>query len=185
MAGCVHFAPCATARKARRSGVGQWRRTPTACLLQGNLPHCGCGCPLRWGQHTTAQTTAGRLPGSAEERFEFWSISMPSAAECPACPWPSMRSASRSASMLAQRMAAPHGPRRPRDPLLGAAARAHPAQPRSWPCCACSWGDRPHGAWARVRGWQPLLSFSEGAPSATAVRLRRRPAEAEERQLGL
>ncbi|APD48773.1 MULTISPECIES: N2,N2-dimethylguanosine tRNA methyltransferase [Synechococcaceae] len=67
--------------------------------------------------------------------------------------------------------------------LLGAAARAHPA---SWELALrLQLGVIARTAWAMGRGLEPLLSFSEGRTFRTAVRLRRRPAEAEERQLGM
>jgi len=67
--------------------------------------------------------------------------------------------------------------------LLGAAARAHPA---SWELALrLQLGVIARTAWATGRGLEPLLSFSEGRTFRTAVRLRRRPAEAEERQLGM
>ena len=66
---------------------------------------------------------------------------------------------------------------------LGAAARAHPA---SWELALrLQIGAIARMAWAQGRGLQPLLSFSEGRTFRTAVRLRRRAAAGEERQLGL
>ncbi len=66
---------------------------------------------------------------------------------------------------------------------LGAAARAHPA---SWELALrLQLGAIARAAWAQGRGLQPLLSFSEGRTFRTAVRLRRRAAAGEERQLGL
>jgi len=66
---------------------------------------------------------------------------------------------------------------------LGAAARAHPA---SWELALrLQLGVVARSAWALGRGLEPLLSFSDGRTFRTAVRLRRRPAAAEERQLGL
>lgn len=66
---------------------------------------------------------------------------------------------------------------------LGASARAHPA---SWEVALrLQLGVVARCAWAMGRGMEPLLSFSEGRTFRTAVRLRRRPRAAEERQLGL
>ena len=66
---------------------------------------------------------------------------------------------------------------------LGAAARAHPA---SWELALrLQLGVVARSAWALGRGIEPLLSFSEGRTFRTAVRLQRRPAAAQERQLGL
>jgi len=66
---------------------------------------------------------------------------------------------------------------------LGAAARAQP----------CSWelglrlqiGAIARAAWAMGHGVQPLLSFSEGRTFRTGVQITRRPANAEENQLGI
>jgi tRNA (guanine26-N2/guanine27-N2)-dimethyltransferase len=66
---------------------------------------------------------------------------------------------------------------------LGAAARAHPA---SWELALrLQLGSVARAAWALGRGVEPLVSFSEGRTFRTAVRLRRRAAAGEERQLGL
>ncbi|EDY37855.1 N2,N2-dimethylguanosine tRNA methyltransferase [Cyanobium sp. PCC 7001] len=66
---------------------------------------------------------------------------------------------------------------------LGAAARAHPA---SWELALrLQIGVVARAAWALGRGIQPLFSFSEGRTFRTAIRLRRRPAQREEQQLGL
>jgi tRNA (guanine26-N2/guanine27-N2)-dimethyltransferase len=66
---------------------------------------------------------------------------------------------------------------------LGTAARAHPA---SWELALrLQLGVVARSAWALGRGIEPLLSFSDGRTFRTAVRLRRRPATGEERQLGL
>jgi tRNA (guanine26-N2/guanine27-N2)-dimethyltransferase len=66
---------------------------------------------------------------------------------------------------------------------LGAAARAHPA---GWELALrLQLGVIARSAWAMGRGLIPLLSFSEGRTFRTAVRLRRHPAAAEERCLGL
>ncbi|MEB3270790.1 MAG: N2,N2-dimethylguanosine tRNA methyltransferase [Synechococcus sp.] len=66
---------------------------------------------------------------------------------------------------------------------LGAAARAHPA---SWELALrLQLGVVARSAWALGRGIEPLLSFSDGRTFRTAVRLHRRPAPGQERQLGL
>lgn len=66
---------------------------------------------------------------------------------------------------------------------LGAAARAHPA---SWELALrLQLGAVARAAWASGRGVEPLFSFSEGRTFRTAVRLSRRPAAGDERQLGL
>ncbi len=66
---------------------------------------------------------------------------------------------------------------------LGAAARAHPA---SWELALrLQLGMVARCAWALGRGIEPLFNFSEGRTFRTAVRLLRRPATGEERNLGL
>ena len=66
---------------------------------------------------------------------------------------------------------------------LGAAARAHPA---SWELALrLQLGSIARAAWTLGRGVVPWLSFSEGRTFRTAVQLCRRPAQEEERQLGL
>ncbi|MEB3322510.1 MAG: N2,N2-dimethylguanosine tRNA methyltransferase [Synechococcaceae cyanobacterium] len=66
---------------------------------------------------------------------------------------------------------------------LGAAARVHPA---SWEIALrLQLGVVARCAWMQGHGLEPLLSFSEGRTFRTAVRLRRRPAAGEERELGL
>jgi len=66
---------------------------------------------------------------------------------------------------------------------LGAAARAHPA---SWELALrLQLAAVARVAWAMGRGVEPLFSFSEGRTFRTAIRLRRRAAAGEERQLGL
>ena len=66
---------------------------------------------------------------------------------------------------------------------LGAAARSHPA---SWELALrLQLGVLARAAWTAGRGLTPLFSFSEGRTFRTAVRVHRRPAAAEEAQLGL
>ncbi len=66
---------------------------------------------------------------------------------------------------------------------LGASARAHPVP---WELALrLQLAAIARTAWAMGRGIEPLLAFSEGRTFRTAVRLRRRPANREEEQLGL
>lgn len=66
---------------------------------------------------------------------------------------------------------------------MGASVRCHPA---SWELALrLQLGVIARSAWCQGRGVEPIYSFSDGRTFRTAVRLRRHPCPAEERQLGL
>jgi len=87
----------------------------------------------------------------------------------PTAPLARMRSASAECLYCWQQLMAapPPATTRPRDPLLGAAARAHPAS-WSWPCALQLRVNRPQRPWAMGRGLGPAEFQVRGATFRTA-----------------
>ena len=151
-------------------------------LLEANLADLPATIERRCSARTAVQLLAGCL--ERQQRFELVDLD---AFGCPSALVPLVLDAVAFNGVLVLASSdgrSPTGHDRPAAlRRLGAAARAHPA---SWELALrLQLGVVAREAWAQGRGVTPLLSFSEGRTFRTALRLGRRPAAGEERQLGL